>query len=155
MVYFCILTSEFNSVPDSHPIVLYDGVCGLCNRLVRFILKRDRKDRFRFAALQRTFARAILERHGLDPEALDTFHIVFDYGASTELVLARDEGVAAVLDELGGVWRLWGNLFCIFPSGIRKWQYNLIARNRYGIFGKYQACPLPDPKVRHKFLDQP
>ena len=138
-----------------HPIILYDGVCGLCNRLVQFILKRDRKDRFRFAALQSTFARAILERHGLNPDALDTLHVVFDYASSTERVLARDEGVAAVLEELCGVWRVWARLFRVFPSSIRKWQYNLIARNRYRVFGKYGFCPLPDPKVRHKFLDQP
>jgi predicted DCC family thiol-disulfide oxidoreductase YuxK len=138
-----------------HPIILYDGVCGLCNRLVRFILKHDRKDRFRFAALQSTFARAILERHGLNPDALDTFHVVFDYASSTERVLARDEGVAAVLEELGGTWRVWAMLFRIFPSSIRKWQYNLIASTRYRLFGKYDACPLPDPKASHKFLDQP
>ena len=140
---------------DSHPIVLYDGVCGLCNRLIQFILKRDRKDRFRFVALQSTFARAILKHHGLNRDTLDTFHVVFDYGASTERVLARDEGVAAVLEELGGAWRLWANLFRIFPRSLRTWQYNLIARTRYRIFGKYDACPLPDPEVSHKFLDHP
>ena len=138
-----------------HPIILYDGICGLCNRLVKFILKRDRKDHFRFAALQSTFARAILERQELNPDALDTFHVVFDYGAPTERVLARDEGVAAVLEELGGAWRVWARLFRIFPAGIRKWQYNLIARNRYRVFGKYGVCPLPDAKIRHKFLDRP
>ena len=137
------------------PVILYDGVCGLCNRLVQFVLKRDRKDHFRFAALQSTFARAILERHGLNPDALDTFHVVFDYGASTERVLARDEGLVAVLEGLGGAWRVLASLFRVFPSGIRKWQYNLIARHRYRVFGKYGVCPLPDPRVRHKFLDQP
>ena len=81
--------------------------------------------------------------------------MVFDYGAATERVLARDEGVASVLEELGGAWRVWARFVRIFPSGIRKWQYNLVARNRYRIFGKYGVCPLPDPKIRHKFLDQP
>jgi predicted DCC family thiol-disulfide oxidoreductase YuxK len=138
---------------EPHPILLYDGVCGLCNRLVQFILKLDRADRFRFGALQSPFARAILERRGLNPDAMDTFYLVFNYGESTERVLARDEGVAAVLDELGGAWRLWAKLFRVFPSGLRKWQYNLIAGTRYRLFGKYEACPLPDPKVRHKFLD--
>ena len=87
-----------------NPIVLYDGVCGLCNRLVRFILNRDRRDHFRFAALQAGFARATLKRHGLNPDALDTFYVVFNYGEPAERVLARDEGVAAVLESLGGVW---------------------------------------------------
>lgn len=138
-----------------HPIVLYDGVCGLCNRLVRFILKRDRRDRFRFAALQSEFARAILERHGFNPDALDTFHIVFDYGEPAERVFARDDGVAAVLDGLGGAWACWAKLFRLFPRRFRKWQYDLIAGNRYWLFGKYDVCPLPDPKVRHRFLDLP
>ena len=118
------------------------------------ILKQDRPDRFRFAALQSNFARAILQRHGLNPDALDTFYLVSDYGESTERVLARDEGGTAVLEELGGVWRLCAKVFHIIPRSIRRCQYNLIARIRYRIFGKYGVCPVPDPKVRRKFLDQ-
>ena len=136
-----------------HPIILYDGVCGLCNRLVRFILKRDRADRFRFAALQSGFARVILERHGLNPDALDTFHFVINCGSPEERVLSRDEGVAAVLESLGGAWALWARLFRVFPKRLRNWQYNIIAGKRYRLFGKYDSCPVPDPRVRHKFRD--
>jgi len=139
----------------SHPIILYDGVCGLCDRLVQFVLKRDRDDRFQFAALQSAFARAILQRHGLNPDLLDTFHLVFDYGESSERVLARSDAVSAALDQLGGSWRILAKLFDLFPTQFRDWQYNLIARNRYQLFGKRDACTLPDPKVRHKFLDLP
>jgi predicted DCC family thiol-disulfide oxidoreductase YuxK len=138
----------------SHPIILYDGVCGLCDRLVQFVLKRDRDDRFRFAALQSAFARAILQRHGLNPDLLDTFHLVFNYGESSERVLARSDAVSAVLDQLGS-WRILARLFGLFPRQFRDWQYNLIARSRYRLFGKRDACPLPDPTVRHKFLDLP
>jgi len=137
-----------------NPIVLYDGVCGLCNRLVQFILRRDHGERFRFAALQSNFARIILERHGLNPDALDTFHVVFDHGAPAERVLARDEGIVVVLEELGGMWRFYAKLFRLLPRSLRRWQYNLIAGNRYRIFGKYDVCPLPEPKIRHRFLDQ-
>jgi len=139
----------------SHPIILYDGVCGLCDRLVQFVLKRDRDDRFQFAALQSAFARAILQRHGLNPDLLDTFHLVFDYGESSVRVLARSDAVSAALDQLGGSWRVLAKLFDLFPTQFRDWQYNLIARNRYQLFGKRDACTLPDPKVRHKFLDLP
>ena len=138
-----------------HPIVLYDGVCGLCNRLVQFILKRDRNDRFRFAALQSEFGRRILLRHGRDPEVLDTVYLVLDHGQPNERVLTRNDAVAAVLEELGGIWRPFGEFLRFLPRSLRDWQYNLIARNRYRLFGKYDVCPVPDPKIRHKFLDHP
>jgi predicted DCC family thiol-disulfide oxidoreductase YuxK len=138
-----------------HPIILYDGVCGLCNRLVRFVLKRDRNDRFRFAALQSNFARKLLERHGRAPDDLDTFYLVLDEGQSTERLLARNEATIAVLEELGGIWRIFGELLRLFPRRFGDWQYNLIARSRYRMFGRYDSCPLPDPKARHKFLDLP
>jgi len=88
------------------PILLYDGVCGLCNRFVQFILRHDRRDQFRFAALQSNFARAILHRHGLSPDALDTVYLVFDYGQASERLLSRNDAATAVLKALGGVWRL-------------------------------------------------
>jgi predicted DCC family thiol-disulfide oxidoreductase YuxK len=143
-----------------NPIILYDGVCGLCNRFVQFVLRHDRKDRFRFAALQSNFARTILERHSLNPEALDTVYLVLDYGQSTEdcgqsseRLLSRNEAASAVLKELGGVWRLWAKVLDFLPKRFRDWRYGLVARNRYRFFGKYEICPLPDPRNRHKFLD--
>ena len=142
-------------MPNSHPIVLYDGVCGLCNRLVQFILKRDPGDRFRFAALQSGLAREILHRHGHSPDTLDTVCVVLDAGLSAERVLTRNDAVIAVLNELGGIWRSCAIVFPLFPRKFRDWQYNLVASNRYRFFGKYETCPLPDANMRHKFLDQP
>jgi len=136
-----------------NPIILYDGVCGLCNRFVQFVLRHDRKDHFRFAALQSNFARTILERHSLNPEVLDTVYVVFDYGQSSERLLSRSEAASVVLKELGGVWRLWAKLLDFLPKRFRDWRYALVARNRYRFFGKYETCPLPDPRDRHKFLD--
>ena len=136
----------------SNSILLYDGVCGLCNRFVRMILKRDHKDRFRFAALQSNFARTILERHGLNPDLLDTVYLVFDYGLPTEHLLSRNEAATAVLKELGGFWRFWAGLLHLLPRRFRDWRYNLVASNRYRFFGKYETCPLPKEQDRHKFL---
>jgi len=133
-------------------IILYDGVCGLCNRFVQFVLKRDRKDRFRFAALQSNFARAVLERHGLNPDVLDTVYLVFDYGLATESLLARNDAASAVLKALGGFWRFWATLLDLLPARFRDWGYALVASNRYRFFGKYETCPLPKEKDRHKFL---
>jgi predicted DCC family thiol-disulfide oxidoreductase YuxK len=137
----------------SKPILLYDGVCGLCNRFVQFILRHDRKDHFRFAALQSNFARTILERHGLNPDMLDTVYLVFDYGLPSEHLLSRNEAATAVLKELGGLWRFLAGLLDLLPRRFRNWRYNLVARNRYRIFGKYETCPLPKEKDRQKFLD--
>jgi len=136
----------------ANPVVLYDGVCGLCNRFVRFILKRDQKDHFRFAALQSNFARTILERHGLNPNVLDTIYLVFDDGLPSERLLSRNEAATAVLKELGGFWRFWAGLLDLLPKALRDWRYNLVARNRYCFFGKYETCPMPNEKDRNKFL---
>ncbi len=137
----------------SNPILLYDGVCGLCNRFVRFILKHDRRDRFRFAALQSNFARAILERHGLNPDGIDTVYLVFDFDSPSEHLLSRNQAATGVLRELGGGWRFWANLLDLLPTRFRDWRYALVARNRYRFFGKYEACPLPRERDRQKFLD--
>jgi predicted DCC family thiol-disulfide oxidoreductase YuxK len=140
-------------MPPANPIIFYDGVCGLCNRFVRFVLKRDRKGHFRFAALQSHFAHEILQRHDVDPDVLDTVYLVLDHGQPPERLLARNDAVTYVLKEVGGFWRLWAKLLDFVPRSLRYWQYNLVARNRYRFFGKYDSCPLPDLKDRHKFLD--
>jgi predicted DCC family thiol-disulfide oxidoreductase YuxK len=135
-----------------NPIILYDGVCGLCNRFVQFVLKRDRKDHFRFASLQSNFARAVLERHGLNPDVLDTVYLVFDCGQPSERLLSRNDAATEVLKELGGFWRFWALLLDSLPKEFRDWRYALVARNRYRFFGKHETCPLPSEKNRHKFL---
>lgn len=145
-------TSVTLSKAESNPIVLYDGVCGLCNRLMQFILKRDKHDRFRFASLQSEFATDILERHGADHEDLDTVYVVIDYGKPTERLLARSDAILHVASELGGIWKFAG-AGRVLPRSIRDSLYKLVARNRYRVFGKYESCVLPEPKHRAKFLD--
>jgi len=144
----------YNAVPTSvvNPIVLYDGICGLCNRLIQFLLKRDVHDRFRFASLQSDFADSLLRRHGIDGIDLDTVYVVVDQGRGSERLLARSDAVLHVLGELGGVWSV-SRLGRIVPRLIRNRLYDLVARNRYRIFGKYDSCLLPDKRHQHKFLD--
>ena len=136
-----------------HPIVLYDGVCALCNRLVKFILKHDRLDRFRFAALQSDFARTLLHAYAIDPQALETVCLVLDHGQPTQRVETRSTAVLTILRELGPTWGALANLLSAIPRGLRDWAYKRIASCRYRIFGKYETCPLPSPGDRHKFLD--
>jgi predicted DCC family thiol-disulfide oxidoreductase YuxK len=137
----------------SNPIILYDGVCGLCNRLVQFVLKQDSRDRFRFASLQSDFATRVLRRHGAAPEDLDTVYLVSDHALAGERLASRSDAAIAVLNELGGGLSVLGVVLRLFPRWLRNWGYNLVARNRYRVFGKYDSCPIPSEKDRRKFLD--
>jgi predicted DCC family thiol-disulfide oxidoreductase YuxK len=136
-----------------NPIILYDGVCGLCNRFNQFVLKRDSAGRFRFASLQSDFATKVLQRHGVNPHDLDTVYLVLDNAQPGERLLARSDAAGSVLRDLGGPWGALADVLSLMPRWLRDWGYNLVARNRYRIFGKYDTCPLPDPQYRHKFLD--
>jgi predicted DCC family thiol-disulfide oxidoreductase YuxK len=141
----------------SNPIVLYDGVCGLCNRFIHFVIKHDSRDRFRFATLQSDFAALVLRRHGVaraeekaDP---DTIYVVLDYSLPGERLASRSDAAVVVLRELGGAWSVQGLALQALPSWLRNWAYNLVARSRYRIFGKCDSCPIPSEKDRRKFLD--
>ncbi len=136
-----------------NPIVLYDGVCGLCNRLVQFLLKHDRHDRLRFASLQSDFAAAVLTRHGVDATDLDTVQVVENYNEHDENLLQRSDAILRAGIELGGFWKLTAKLGKIVPKTLRDVIYRFVARNRYRVFGKYGTCLLPEPKHRAKFLD--
>jgi len=144
----------------SHPILLYDGVCGLCNRGVRFLLKRERASLFRFASLQSALASRILTRHGASPSNLDTFYVVVGLALSlpigtvhNERLLARSDAVICVLQELGGAWRGVALMLRLLPRPVRDWTYNFVARRRYRIFGQYETCPVPSEATRARFLD--
>jgi predicted DCC family thiol-disulfide oxidoreductase YuxK len=136
------------------PILLYDGVCGLCNRSVQFILRHDRKAIFRFASLQSPFAQTILARHRANLADLDTVYLVVSHNQPDEALVARSDAVAEIVRRLGGVWNLFGAILSLLPRPLRDWGYNLVARNRYRIFGHYDTCPLPTPETRSRFLDQ-
>jgi len=145
---------------EKHPILLYDGVCGLCNRAVQFVLKRDAEGIFLFAALQSAFALRVLGEHQVTLTELDTFYVVNDFDPAQPVdvqqhgtLLARSEALIFVLREVGGVWRWAGNLFRILPCSLRDWLYDFAARQRYRIFGKYDSCPLPGSEARRRFLD--
>lgn len=146
-----------------HPILLYDGVCGLCNRMVQFILRRDRDGIFRFASLQRALASRVLTRHGASAADLDTVYVVVPVdptkaslsgeGRQAEVLLARSDAVLFVLRRLGGVWRFGALLLQLLPRALRDSGYRLIATNRYRIFGRYDTCLMPTEASRARFLD--
>src|ERR1700690_2610949 len=133
-----------------NPVLLYDGVCGFCNRLVRFVLKRDTGACFRFAPLQSDYAARVLQPRTLHPQDLNTIYVV---DASTGSVLTRSDAVIFILHELRGFWRAMSVALSIFPKSVRDWGYGLVARHRYRVFGKYESCPLPEKKYTDRFLD--
>jgi predicted DCC family thiol-disulfide oxidoreductase YuxK len=137
-----------------HPILLYDGVCGLCNRFVQFILRRDRAALFRFASLQSPIAARILARHGVSPTALDTVYVVLNHDLPNESLLSRSDAAAFVLKQLGGPWRPTASLLQLLPKSLCDAAYNAVARHRYRIFGRSDVCTLPSDADRSRFLDQ-
>jgi predicted DCC family thiol-disulfide oxidoreductase YuxK len=137
----------------SHPILLYDGVCGLCNRFVQFILRRDRNSVFLFASLQSAIAASILARHGANPVDLDTVYVVVNYELPDEYLLSRSAAAIFVLKQLPGLGRAAAFLLQLMPKFLRDAAYNAVARNRYRIFGRSEVCPLPSEQDRSRFLD--
>ena len=136
----------------SNPIVLYDGVCGLCNRLIQFLLKRDRHDRLRFASLQSEFATAVLKRHGYDPADLDTVYLILNNGETNEQVLSRSNAILKAVASLGGIWGI-APLGKVLPRSVRDLIYRAVAANRYRVFGKSDSCMMPEPRHRRKFIE--
>ncbi len=139
------------SEPDSISVVLYDGVCGLCDHLVQFLLKRDHRDRFRFASLQSDVAAQLLQRHGTDAVDLDTVYVVVDYGKQSEKLLSRSDAIIHLLQRLGGIWSVV-TAGKILPRPLRDSFYKFIATNRYRVFGKFDVCQMPDERFKFKFL---
>jgi predicted DCC family thiol-disulfide oxidoreductase YuxK len=141
-----------------HPIILYDGVCGLCNRLNHFVLRRDREGIFRFAWLQSPLAARILAHHGANPQDLDTVYVVLNHDLTKEaqpdeLLLPHSDAVIFVLKRLGGIWKVLGLFVQLLPRRLRDWGYRIVARNRYRVFGRFETCMLPSARDRGKFVD--
>jgi predicted DCC family thiol-disulfide oxidoreductase YuxK len=132
-------------------LVLYDGVCGFCNGMVRYLLKIDREGRVFYAPLQGETASRIRARHHDITDSLDSIVLVKGFDSPAESVLLASDAVLTVLGELGGRWRLLSGLRVI-PVRIRDFIYGFIAANRYRWFGKYETCPIPDSTVQDRFL---
>jgi predicted DCC family thiol-disulfide oxidoreductase YuxK len=132
-------------------VVLFDGVCALCNRTVQHLLERDRRGVLRFAPLQGPTAAALWQRHPGRNPGLKTMVYVRDFGTPDEVLFFRSRAVLEILSDLGGPWR-WVRLARLIPGPIRDAVYNAIARRRYAWFGRYDACRLPSPGQEERFL---
>jgi len=135
-----------------HPVLLYDGLCGFCDATVRFLLKHDRRGTLHFATLQGDFARALIARHP-ELKGVDSLVLVErDPATGAETVHVRSAGALRVARYLGGAWHL-ARALAIVPRVLRDWAYDAFARVRYRVFGRYDACPLPSPEQRARFID--
>ncbi|ARK13341.1 thiol-disulfide oxidoreductase DCC family protein [Fibrella sp. ES10-3-2-2] len=126
--------------------ILFDGVCNLCNGLVQFVIRHDPAGRFTFAALQSASGQALLKAHGLRTHDFDTFVYIRNKTAYT-----RSTAGLLVMRDLGGGWQLLYPLV-FFPRVVRDAVYTLIAQNRYRFFGRQDACMLPTPELKSRFL---
>lgn len=136
-----------NSFHDRETGILYfDGICNLCNGLVQFVIRQNKKGTIRFASLQSEKGRYRLETLGLDPEKLST--VVYEKNGRVRI---KTDAVLALLWDIGGIWKL-----CVLgravPPFIRNFLYDHIAGKRYAWFGKRDTCMIPTPELKERFL---
>ncbi|AAF83751.1 membrane protein [Xylella fastidiosa] len=134
-------------VDTTTAVIVFDGVCVLCSGWVRFLLRRDRKKRYRFAAMQGEHGGALLRAYGLDPEDPLSFLLVEDGKGWSD-----SDAVLRVLVGLGGFWRVAACLY-VLPRRWRDAGYRWLAGNRYRWFGRHEQCLLPEPEERERFFD--
>lgn len=140
---------QMNDVQTDNPVLLYDGVCGFCNKGVQMILAHDAGGNLKFAPLQSQYGEAVIARHQLTN--IDSVVFV-ESSAGAERVFIRSNAALQLARYLGGWWKLL-LVFYVVPRPVRDFFYDLFAKYRYRFFGKYDSCLLPTPEMRARFLD--
>jgi len=135
-------------VESNKKIILFDGVCNLCNSWVQFVIKRDKRDLFRFAALQSEPGKDMLRQRGMDGHGMDSI-VLIEPGMA---YYTKSDAVLQIAKAFGGGWKLCSLLSWI-PRPLRDAMYDLVARNRYSWYGKRDSCMIPTPELNAKFLD--
>lgn len=126
-------------------IIFFDGICSLCNRFVDFVYKRDKKNTFKFAALQSAAAKKVLKNEDLGLDTLVYFEDNQTYKKSTAAL--------KIMFQFGGLWTILAILLSIVPLIIRDYIYTKIAQNRYSIWGQLDTCRMPTEEEKNRFLD--
>ena len=137
--------SQFRNIP--HPVILFDGVCNLCNASVQYVIKHDKKKLFRFASLQSSFGESVLKQYDLPVNTFNSFILLSD-----NKIYTRSTAALLVAKKLSGLIKLFYG-FIIIPKFIRDFVYDVIAKNRYKWFGIKQTCMVPTPEQRNRFLE--
>ncbi|MBE0391745.1 thiol-disulfide oxidoreductase DCC family protein [Flavobacterium sp. PL002] len=135
-------------LPENKKIVLFDGVCNLCDSAVQFIIKNDKNDIFRFASLQSEIGQEICKHIGIDVSKMDSI-ILYEPGIA---YYYKSEAALNIASDLGGAISLL-SVFKVLPSGFSNVVYDFIARNRYKWYGKKESCMVPTADLKSKFLD--
>jgi len=133
-------------------LVLYDGVCGLCSRLLLFLLTHDRRGVFAFASLQSATGRTVLERMGSDPTELASFYVWANYRSADSRIYARSEAALFVAGQLGWPWKA-AVMARVLPGAVLDRAYDVVARHRYRVFGRVEQCSVPQPEFRRRFVE--
>ncbi|GAL63140.1 thiol-disulfide oxidoreductase DCC family protein [Algibacter lectus] len=135
-------------VPKQKKLILFDGVCNLCNSSVQYVIKRDKKEQFLFSALQSDTGKQILNQYKIDTAKIDSILLYtpekgINYKSTAALKVATSLGFPVNLMAI----------FFIVPTFIRNWVYDFIAKNRYKWYGKKESCMIPAPELKNRFLD--
>ncbi len=136
-----------DSVAAAYPIVLFDGVCNLCNSTVQFVLRRDSRQQFHFASLQSEAGGYFLNKYNLPTENFASFVLVYN-----NRCYRQSDGALMVFYLLGGVWRVFFFVLKWLPLWLRDGAYKIIANNRYRWFGQRETCWIPTPELKARFL---
>lgn len=128
------------------PIILFDGVCKLCNVWSKFVLRFDRKQRFKLCSVQSPSGQYLLQKFGYPTDVFDTMLLI-----EGDSAYEKSDSFLRIMQQMGWPWRVL-LLARIIPRPIRDWLYDRIAQNRYRIFGKYEHCVVPRPEHQQRFL---
>ncbi len=135
-------------ISSNKKIILFDGVCHLCNQTVLKVIQNDKKDIFLFAALQSKKGQEIINHLKIDVSKIDSI-ILYEPGISYDI---KSTAALKIMNNFGGLWFLT-QIFFVFPQGFRDFMYDYIAKNRYKWFGKNESCMLPSKRLIDKFLN--
>jgi predicted DCC family thiol-disulfide oxidoreductase YuxK len=138
---------EFSGINMNNNVVVFDGICNLCSWGVKFIIRRDYKNKFLFTPMQSKIGPQLLVNHGIQTENTETFLLIKDGKPYT-----KSDAVFEIVAEFKPAWKILF-IFRFFPKAIRDFAYGVIAKNRYKLFGRKDQCMIPSPDIKAKFLD--
>lgn len=135
-------------IPENRKLILFDGVCNLCNSSVLFVIKHDKKDRFMFAPLQSKIGKRVVEQFKIDTEKVDSILLY----SKENGIKSKSSAALQIARQLRFPINLW-SIFLIIPPFIRNWVYDYVAKNRYRWYGKKEECMIPTPELKAKFIE--